>query len=228
MARPSSRTSRIRLEAKIVAFRWSTRKKRAPAKGKLAFTWQRLALPSSLLFAHRRAVSVVRGGMSAGRTAHPPTEAAARDCIDDRIERYLATAGVIVKLRARLHACPRKSRAHSEVATRRRIPTRLPSRPVRAGWSHLPSKDIDMQNGRKPPRPIKPGPPPISGPKQWTPNTDRAKQNGFGSAQRSYERYLALAQEEARSGNIVAAENYYQHAEHYYRSMSPNRGGTSS
>jgi hypothetical protein len=52
----------------------------------------------------------------------------------------------------------------------------------------------------------------------------RAKQNGSGSAQRSYERYLALAQEEAQSGNIVAAENYYQHAEHYYRSMSRDRG----
>jgi len=71
-----------------------------------------------------------------------------------------------------------------------------------------------MQNGRKPPRHFKPGPPPISRPKRWTPNADRVKPNGSGSAQRCYERYIALAQEEARSGNIVAAENYYQHAEH--------------
>jgi hypothetical protein len=84
-----------------------------------------------------------------------------------------------------------------------------------------------MQNGRKTPRHFKPGPPPISRPKRWTPNADRAKQNGSGSAQRSYERYIALAQEEARSGNIVAAENYYQHAEHYYRSMSRDREGVS-
>ena len=84
-----------------------------------------------------------------------------------------------------------------------------------------------MQNGRKPPRHTKPGPPPISRPKRWTPNADRAKQNGSGSAHRSYERYIALAQEEARSGNIVAAENYYQHAEHYYRSMSRDREGAS-
>jgi hypothetical protein len=35
----------------------------------------------------------------------------------------------------------------------------------------------------------------------------------------SYERYLALARAEAQNGNIVAAENYYQHAEHYFRSM---------
>jgi hypothetical protein len=36
----------------------------------------------------------------------------------------------------------------------------------------------------------------------------------------SYERYLALARAEAQNGNAVAAENYYQYAEHYFRSMS--------
>jgi hypothetical protein len=46
------------------------------------------------------------------------------------------------------------------------------------------------------------------------------------NAQRSYEGYLALAQEETRSGNVVAAENYYQHAEHYFRVMSANRPAT--
>jgi hypothetical protein len=59
-------------------------------------------------------------------------------------------------------------------------------------------------------------------PKRWTPST-RPQVSGSQSAQRSYERYLALAQEEARSGNLVAAENYYQHAEHYFRLMSSNR-----
>jgi Domain of unknown function (DUF4167) len=60
-------------------------------------------------------------------------------------------------------------------------------------------------------------------PKRWTPST-RPQVNGSQSAQRSYyDRYLALAQEEARSGNLVAAENYYQHAEHYFRLMSSNR-----
>ena len=39
------------------------------------------------------------------------------------------------------------------------------------------------------------------------------------SAKRHYERYLELALAEARSGNTIAAENYYQHAEHYYRTM---------
>ena len=40
------------------------------------------------------------------------------------------------------------------------------------------------------------------------------------NAQRNYERYLELARAEALAGNAVGAENYYQHAEHYFRSMS--------
>jgi Domain of unknown function (DUF4167) len=63
-------------------------------------------------------------------------------------------------------------------------------------------------------------------PKRWKPSPARPQLNGSHSAQRSYERYLALGQEEARSGNVVAAENYYQHAEHYFRLMSSNREAT--
>ena len=33
---------------------------------------------------------------------------------------------------------------------------------------------------------------------------------------------MALAQAEVVGGDIVAAENYFQHAEHYLRSMSPD------
>ena len=62
--------------------------------------------------------------------------------------------------------------------------------------------------------------------KRWTSRAARPQLNGSQSAQRSYERYLALAQEEARSGNVVGAENYYQHAEHYFRLMSSNRTAT--
>ena len=57
-------------------------------------------------------------------------------------------------------------------------------------------------------------------PKQWTSNVARPEPRGSQNAQRSYERYLALAQAQAQAGDIVAAENYYQHAEHYLRSMS--------
>jgi hypothetical protein len=39
------------------------------------------------------------------------------------------------------------------------------------------------------------------------------------NAQRNYDRYLALAHAEARNGDRVTAENYYQHAEHFLRSM---------
>ena len=38
-------------------------------------------------------------------------------------------------------------------------------------------------------------------------------------AQRNYERYLALARAEALTGDRIAAENYFQHAEHYFRSI---------
>jgi hypothetical protein len=43
------------------------------------------------------------------------------------------------------------------------------------------------------------------------------------STQRSYERYLELARNEARRGDPIAAENYLQHAEHYLRSMQKKR-----
>jgi hypothetical protein len=42
------------------------------------------------------------------------------------------------------------------------------------------------------------------------------------SAEKNYERYLALARAEALRGDRIAAENYFQHAEHYFRSMSQN------
>jgi hypothetical protein len=62
--------------------------------------------------------------------------------------------------------------------------------------------------------------------RRWTSNAARPEQKGAQNAQRSYERYLALAQTEAQNGNLVGAENYYQHAEHYFRSMSSDREST--
>jgi hypothetical protein len=80
-----------------------------------------------------------------------------------------------------------------------------------------------MHNRRKTPHQLNPSP----HSKRWTPNADRRNANASASAQRSYERYVALAQEEARAGNVVGAENYYQHAEHFFRMMSRDRKGTS-
>ena len=39
------------------------------------------------------------------------------------------------------------------------------------------------------------------------------------NAQRNYQRYLELARAETLNGDRIAAENYFQHAEHYLRSM---------
>ena len=58
---------------------------------------------------------------------------------------------------------------------------------------------------------------------QWTSNVARPEPRGHQNARRSYERYLALAQAQAQAGDIVGAENYYQHAEHYFRSMSSDQ-----
>jgi hypothetical protein len=56
--------------------------------------------------------------------------------------------------------------------------------------------------------------------KRWTSNASRPEPKRSQSAQSNYERYLALARAEGQNGNTIAAENYYQHAEHYLRSMS--------
>lgn len=50
--------------------------------------------------------------------------------------------------------------------------------------------------------------------------TNRQRQNGApGNAHRNYERYLALARDAASNGDAIEAENWYQHAEHYFRVM---------
>jgi Domain of unknown function (DUF4167) len=46
-----------------------------------------------------------------------------------------------------------------------------------------------------------------------------------GNAYQVFERYVALAREAAASGDRIAAENFYQHAEHYFRIMNANGEG---
>ena len=55
--------------------------------------------------------------------------------------------------------------------------------------------------------------------KQGTSGTSQSESRDFQNARRNYERYLTLAQAQAQAGDVVGAENYYQHAEHYFRSM---------
>src|SRR5215813_13843138 len=43
-----------------------------------------------------------------------------------------------------------------------------------------------------------------------------------GSTHQIFERYVALAREAAANGDRIAAENLYQHAEHYFRVMNAN------
>jgi len=46
-----------------------------------------------------------------------------------------------------------------------------------------------------------------------------------GNAYQVFERYIALAREAASSGDRIAAENLYQHAEHYFRVMNADGNG---
>lgn len=46
-----------------------------------------------------------------------------------------------------------------------------------------------------------------------------------GNAYQLHEKYLALARDAHSSGDRVAAENFFQHAEHYFRIINMNGGG---
>jgi hypothetical protein len=46
-----------------------------------------------------------------------------------------------------------------------------------------------------------------------------------GNAYQVLEKYLAMARDAASAGDRIAAENYYQHAEHYFRIINANGGG---
>ena len=45
-----------------------------------------------------------------------------------------------------------------------------------------------------------------------------------GNAYQVLEKYLAMARDATSAGDRIAAENYYQHAEHYYRIINLNGG----
>ena len=84
-----------------------------------------------------------------------------------------------------------------------------------------------MQNGPRitntnRPRPTRP----FTNRSKQPSNVARPEPRGSQNAQRNYERYLALARAEAQIGNTVGAENYYQYAEHYFRSMRSDSEGT--
>ncbi len=45
-----------------------------------------------------------------------------------------------------------------------------------------------------------------------------------GNAYQVLEKYLAMARDATSAGDRIAAENFYQHAEHYYRIINANGG----
>jgi hypothetical protein len=47
-----------------------------------------------------------------------------------------------------------------------------------------------------------------------------------GSAQQVLDKYLSLAQDAISSGDRVAAEGYFQYADHYYRMVNGGDGGS--
>jgi Domain of unknown function (DUF4167) len=52
-----------------------------------------------------------------------------------------------------------------------------------------------------------------------TSNSPQRRPGKNMNAEANYEKYVALARESARMGDPVETENYYQHAEHYFRVM---------
>jgi len=50
-------------------------------------------------------------------------------------------------------------------------------------------------------------------------NANRSHSGNSGQPKNSFDRYTALALAAAAAGDVIEAENYYQHAEHYYRVM---------
>jgi uncharacterized protein DUF4167 len=70
-----------------------------------------------------------------------------------------------------------------------------------------------MNDNRRNQRPERRRPPPSRI------NAGRGPNGLVGNTHRNYERYLALARDAMRNGDTIEAENFYQHAEHYFRVM---------
>jgi hypothetical protein len=86
-----------------------------------------------------------------------------------------------------------------------------------------------MQNGRKTnlnPHQKRPAASFAGRSQRWASSAPRPDPRNSHHARRNYDRYLELAKAELQAGDRVAAENHYQHAEHYFRLMSSDRGAT--
>ena len=66
---------------------------------------------------------------------------------------------------------------------------------------------------------------------QQRPNGRSQGGDTVADAKRNYERYMMLARDAASAGDTIESENFYQHAEHYLRTMreqSDRRNGTTT
>jgi hypothetical protein len=88
-----------------------------------------------------------------------------------------------------------------------------------------------LGSGQRPSRGRYDGNRPIQPQQQRTPQRNQTfDSNGpsvkiRGSANQIFERYVTLAREASIGGDPIAAENFYQHAEHYFRVAGANREG---
>jgi hypothetical protein len=65
---------------------------------------------------------------------------------------------------------------------------------------------------------------PHANPRQQTYDSNGPDIRIRGNAYQVLEKYLAMARDATSAGDRIAAENYYQHAEHYFRIISANGG----
>ena len=49
-----------------------------------------------------------------------------------------------------------------------------------------------------------------------------------GDPRQVFDKYMAMAHDASSAGDLVATENYFQHAEHYYRILHGRREGSGS
>lgn len=74
-----------------------------------------------------------------------------------------------------------------------------------------PKRGRGRNNGRKP-----------GNPRNQTFDSNGPSIRVRGNAYQVMEKYLTLARDASASGDRIAAENFYQHAEHYYRILNAN------
>jgi hypothetical protein len=65
---------------------------------------------------------------------------------------------------------------------------------------------------------------PHANPRQQTFDSSGPDVRIRGNAYQVLEKYLAMARDATSAGDRIAAENFYQHAEHYYRIINANGG----